>query len=141
MGPTIDETVGAVASKAKTVKRRSRMEAKLRLFKLIQVRRSLSMLNSGVGRPALMVTLNVLLKKYDEELDQLGLEPSGLRGQLREANDCRRNDLRETRRKAKWAARTNIEDEIEEESEDEASTVASVDDLGISIEQRNASYQ
>ena len=141
MGPTIDETIGTVDSKAKTVKRRSRMEAKLRLFKLIQVRRSLSMLNSGAGRPALMVTLDVLLKKYDEELDQLGLEPSGLRGQLREANDNRRNDLKEMRRQAKWAARTIIEDEIEEGSEDEDSTVASVDDLGISIEQRNASCQ
>ena len=71
------------------------MESELRAFKLIRVR------HSGAGRPALMITLDVLLKKYDEELEQLGLSPSELRGQLREANDNRREDLRQMRNNGK----------------------------------------
>jgi len=128
-GPTIDETVGHNDGKAETVARRMKMKSELRAFKLIQVRHSLTMLNSGAGRPALMITLDVLLKKYDEELEQLGLSPSELRGQLREANDNRREDLRQMRNNGKRMSMnlTGKED-----------PVPNIEELDISSQQRMA---
>ena len=81
--------------KSDTKRRRQKIEEGIKLFHLVQTRQAMSMLDGGAGRrwQAMLVALDNLLEKYDKGLEAQGLEPSDLRGQLREVNEQRQADL------------------------------------------------
>jgi hypothetical protein len=83
-----------LAGGARTLKRRAKLEKKIDHFKRIQTRQTLA-LQSGVGRPALMVAADYLLKRFDQGLVDSGLQPSDLRHRLREYNYIRSKELKE----------------------------------------------
>lgn len=83
-----------LAGGARTLKRRAKLKRKIDHFQRIQTRQTLA-LKSGVGRPALMVSVDYLLKRFDQGLIDSGLQPSNLRHQLREYNYIRSQELKE----------------------------------------------
>ena len=59
------------------------------------------MLQSGVSRSELLIALDTLLRQYDHELEAQGIQPSGLRWQLRECNYSCQNGQGQTKKHIK----------------------------------------
>jgi len=70
-----------------TANRRVKMGKIIKKSKLAQSRKALSMLELGAGTPRLLVALDTLIEKYDDELKSWGLGRSDLRCRLREYNE------------------------------------------------------
>jgi len=123
--PQVNE-IGEVDT-AETTQRRLEMGRKLKEFELVQTRHAMSMMSGGAGRPTLLVALDHLLKKYDDELQWNCLEPSNLREHLRLANYERENELRMIER---WNCkrRRKVNEEL---------NVARIEDLDIPTEEHN----
>ena len=104
-GPLPDDT----ANSSKTNKRRWRMREKIKKFEQVQTMHALNMLNSEVGDKKLLVALESLIEKYDDQLTSKGLEPSGLVWRLRECNFERQKQAKKKSRKCKGGKGTSHE--------------------------------
>ena len=83
-GPSLNEDGEAGGKRSQ--KRWRRMSALIKLFRQVQTRHALSMLNSTISCSKLLVALDFMLEKYDDGLMAKGMQPSDLRWRLRETN-------------------------------------------------------
>ena len=108
----------------RTMNRRAKLERKIDHFQRIQTRQTL-VLRSGVGRPALMVAADYLLKRFDQDLVGNGLQPSDLRQRLREYNHLRSEELK----------KMNNDQDVSSEDASYDSNDLGVKELDISVEE------
>ena len=77
--------------RAATIKRRGKMIAEINNYKWVQTRNALAMKEpGGPVTTSLLVALEYLLKRYDDNLRRRGLAPSDLRRRLREHYQAQR---------------------------------------------------
>ena len=72
----------------------------------MQTSQALSMLNSGAGTPRLLVTLDTLIERYDNDLGCWGLQCSGIQEQLRECNEDRSSKRQKSKKREEEETKT-----------------------------------
>lgn len=117
--------------------RRKRMCRRVDAFKAAQARHAMSMVNSGAGRKNVLIALDHFIGKFDGELQAKGLEPSGLRWQLREVNHSRAEELK--KRKEGVVALAKAWDATKRDTVNHKGKPM-VDDLDISRSERQAAF-
>ena len=108
--------------------RRKRMFRRIRTFRSMQTRRAMSMLDAGLGPGCrrLVVALDVLLEKYDYELECQGLERTDLREQLRERNYERQKKKKKMMRECR-SGKFDIKRALEKNAEKQTEPIIDLD--------------